>query len=105
VTEYHGGPKCLTRAGLRYRFVPTTLLINAVYLCLIAYHALQTGHLHFWVIGLYLVFVLFLAIRAYRLKSRVAEIVDLAAYRAGLQRIRREKADVPAKTEAVAEAG
>ena len=25
VTEYHGGPKCLTRAGLRYRFVPTTI--------------------------------------------------------------------------------
>jgi hypothetical protein len=49
--------------------------------------------------------VLFLAIRAYRLKSRVSEIVDLAAYRAGLQRIRREKAEVPAKTEAAAEAG
>jgi O-antigen biosynthesis protein len=100
VTEYHGGPKCLTRAGLRYRFVPTTLLINSVYLCLIAYHVLQTGHLHFWVLSLYLVFVLFLAIRAYRLKSRVAEIVDLAAYRAGLQRIRREKPDVATAAEA-----
>jgi GT2 family glycosyltransferase len=91
VTEYHGGPKCLTRAGLRYRFVPTTLLINTVYLCLIAYHALITGHLHYWLVGLYAIFVLFLGIRAYRLKSRVAELVDVAAHRAGLQRIRRDK--------------
>jgi hypothetical protein len=80
-------------------------LINSVYLCLIAYHVLQTGHLHFWVLALYLAFVLFLAIRAYRLKSRVAEIVDLAAYRAGLQRIRREKPDVATAPEATAEAG
>ena len=105
VTEYHGGAKCLTRAGLRYRFVPTTILINTVYLSLIAYHALQTGHLHYWVLGLYFVFVLFLAVRAQRLRSRVAEIVDLAAHRAGLQRIRREKPAVAAKVEATAEAG
>jgi O-antigen biosynthesis protein len=108
VTEYHGGPKCLTRAGLRYRFVPTTILINTVYLSLIAYHALHTGHIHYWLVGLYLLFVLFLSIRAYRLKSRVAEIVDLAAYRAGLQRIRREKARdkvAEGKVEATAEAG
>src|SRR5436305_12416742 len=54
VTEYHGGPKCLTRAGLRYRFVATTIPINTVYLTLIGYHALQTGHLHYWLLGLYL---------------------------------------------------
>jgi len=108
VTEYHGGPKCLTRTGLRYRFVPTTILINTVYLSLIAYHALQTGHLQFWLLGLYAVFILFLAIRAYRLKSRVAEIVDLAAFRAGLQRIRRDKArakPVADKAATIAEAG
>src|SRR5881398_3569891 len=50
VTEYHGGPKCLTRAGLRYRFVPTTILINTVYLSLIVYHALQTGRVNYWLI-------------------------------------------------------
>jgi GT2 family glycosyltransferase len=108
VTEYHGGPKCLTRAGLRYRFVPTTILINTVYLSLIAYHALQTGRVNYWLIGLYLAFVLFLWIRAYRLKSRVAEIVDLAAHRAGLTRIRREKFRnkvAATKVEATAEAG
>src|SRR5437868_13156224 len=105
VTEYHGGAKCLTRAGLRYRFVPTTILINTVYLSLIAYHALQTRHLHYWVLGLSFLFVLFLAVRAQRLRSRVAEIVDLAAHRAGLQRIRREKPAVAVKVEATAEAG
>jgi GT2 family glycosyltransferase len=108
VTEYHGGPKCLTRAGLRYRFVPTTILINTVYLSLIAYHALITGHLQYWLLALYAIFVLFLGIRAYRLKSRVAEIVDVAAHRAGLQRIRRERVPAKitsAKVEATADAG
>ena len=28
VTEYHGGPKCLTRVRLAYRFVSTTVIIN-----------------------------------------------------------------------------
>jgi len=42
------------------------------------------------------------------LKSRVAEMVDLAAHRAGLQRIRREKASTKvtsAKVEATADVG
>jgi glycosyltransferase involved in cell wall biosynthesis len=90
VTEYHGGPKCLTRAGLCYRFVPTTIVINLIVFALIVYHELQAGHLDFWLLGIYLCFLAFLAIRARRLKSRVAEIVDLAAYRAGLMRVRRE---------------
>jgi hypothetical protein len=73
---------------------------------LVGYHALQVGHIHYWVLGIYLLFLLFLANRARRLKSRVAEIVDLAAYRAGLQRIRRATALAnPAKIEATAEAG
>jgi len=98
VTEYHGGPKCLTRAGLSYRFVPTTILINLIALSLITYHELQTGHLDLWLIAIYAAFVLFLAVRARRLKSRVAEIVDLAAYRAGLTRIRNRRS-AAAKTE------
>jgi glycosyltransferase involved in cell wall biosynthesis len=96
VTEYHGGPKCLTRAGLCYRFVPTTIVINLIALWLITYHELQTGHLDFWLIAIYAVFVLFLAVRARRLKSRVAEIVDLAAYRSGLTRIRRRRSTAAA---------
>ncbi|HEX8280461.1 MAG TPA: glycosyltransferase, partial [Chthoniobacterales bacterium] len=87
VTEYHGGPKCLTRAGLRYRFVTTTVIINLVALTLLIYHQLNTAHAQFWVFVPYLLFLVFLALRARQLKSRVAELVDLAAYRAGLQRI------------------
>ena len=34
VTEYHGGPKCLTRVSLRNRFVTTTVIINLVALTL-----------------------------------------------------------------------
>jgi Ca2+/Na+ antiporter len=108
VTEYHGGPKCLTRAGLRSKFVPTTILINLVTLCLLVYHQLHAGHLDVWLLALYFCFVLFLVNRARRLKSRVAELVDVAAYRAGLQRIARPNArakKVAAEIEASAEAG
>jgi O-antigen biosynthesis protein len=89
VTEYHGGPKCLTRAGLRYRLVPTTTLFSLVTLCLVIYHELHAGHLDLWLVAAYFGFILFLVNRARRLKSRVAEMVDLAAYRAGLQRMGR----------------
>src|SRR3989440_637041 len=108
VTEYHGGPKCLTRAGLRYRFVPTTILINLVTLCLLSYHQLHAGHLDIWMLALYGCFLLFLVNRARRLKFRVAEIVDLAAYRAGLQRIARPAARAKAadaKIEATPQTG
>jgi len=89
VTEYHGGPKCLTRAGLRSRLVTTTVLINLVALSLLAYRELNVGHAEPWLIAIYSCFVIFLVVRARRLKHRVAELIDLAAYRAGLQRIRR----------------
>jgi hypothetical protein len=71
-----------------------------VMLSLMAYHQLHAGHFDFWLLAIYLCFVVFLAVRARRLKSRVAEIVDLAAYRAGLQRIRRAAARIaPGKVE------
>jgi hypothetical protein len=96
VTEYHGGPKCLTRAALHYRFVTTTVIINLVALALMAYQQLHAGHFSPWLWLVYLCFVCFLAMRARGLKSRVAEIADLAAYRAGLQRIRRPTGQVEA---------
>jgi O-antigen biosynthesis protein len=96
VTEYHGGPKCLTRAALRSRYVPTTILINLVTLSLLTYHELHNAHLDYWMLGLYVLFVLFLWNRARRLKSRVAELVDLAAHRAGLMRIARTKSGAKA---------
>jgi GT2 family glycosyltransferase len=108
VTEYHGGPKCLTRAGLRHRFVTTTVIINLVVLSLLGYHQLNAGHFDVWLLLLYLGFVAFLGNRARRLKSRVAELVDLAAYRAGLQRIPRRSRKLeptPVKTVETVEVG
>ncbi len=95
VTEYHGGPKCLTRAALRYRFVTTTVMINFVMLSLLMYRQLISPALDWWTVIPYLAFVAFLAVRARRLKERVAEVVDLAAHRAGLQRIHRDNTRSP----------
>lgn len=87
VTEYHGGLKCLSRAALRYRFVTTTVIINLALLSFLIYRQLNRSHLDLWFLIPYLCFVIFLAVRARRLKQRVAEVIDLAARRIGLQRI------------------
>ena len=87
VTEYHGGPKCLTRVGLRHRLVTTTIIINLVILSLIVYGQVNQPEVNLWVLLPYAGFVGFLLLRARKLKERVAELVDLAAYRAGLQRL------------------
>jgi hypothetical protein len=108
VTEYHGGQKCLTRIGLRNRLVTTTVVINLIVLTLLIYHQLSTWSWNWWAMLAYLFFLGVLAFRAYRLKRRVAELVDLAAYRIGLQRIThsRAKAEPPAeKLPATAKAG
>ncbi|PYK38092.1 MAG: glycosyl transferase [Verrucomicrobia bacterium] len=89
VTEYHGDAKCLTRVRLRNRFVTTTVIFNLVALSLLIYRQLNAPHLDLWFITLYLLFLVFLATRARALKLRVAELVDLAAHRAGIQRFLR----------------
>jgi len=89
VTEYHGGGKCLTRVRLRDRLVTTTVIFNLIVLALLVYRQLNISHVDLWFIIPYLLFVIFLATRARALKSRVAELVDLAAQRAGLERIMR----------------
>jgi hypothetical protein len=89
VTEYHGGAKCLTRVRLRNRFVTTTVIFNLVALSLLIYRQLNASHLDLWFIIPYLFFLVFLLTRARALKSRVAELVDLAAYRTGMQRFLR----------------
>jgi len=95
VTEYHGGPKCLTRVRLCYRFVTTTVIINLLFLAMIMYRDLNSGSVDLRILIPYALFLLFLWTRARRLKRRVAEIVDVAAYRLGLQRIgKRGAADV-----------
>jgi len=92
VTEYHGGGKCLTRVRLRNRRVTTTVILNLVALSILIYRQLNASHVDLWFIVPYSIFVVFLAQRARALKSRVAELVDLAGYRAGLQRITRRGA-------------
>jgi len=89
VTEYHGGGKCLTRVRLRNRLVTTTIILNLIALSLLIYRQLNVSHVDFWSIGAYMLFLFFLWTRARALKSRVAELVDLAAHRAGLQRVGR----------------
>jgi O-antigen biosynthesis protein len=89
VTEYHGDGKCLTRVRLRNRFVTTTIIFNLIALSLLTYHQLNISYLDLWVLVPYLLFLVFLWTRARLLKSRVAELVDLAAHRAGLQRLTR----------------
>jgi GT2 family glycosyltransferase len=101
VTEYHGSGKCLTRVRLRSRLVTTTVILNLVALALLVYRQLNISHVDLWFIIPYLLFVIFLMTRARALKSRVAELVDLAARRAGLERIvrRDEKAKVKSTPE------
>ncbi|MFN2541026.1 MAG: glycosyltransferase [Chthoniobacterales bacterium] len=98
VTEYHADAQCLTRVRLRSRFVTTTVILNLVALTLLIYRQLTISHLDLWSIVAYTIFVLFLATRARALKSRVAELVDLAAHRAGLQRVLRRRPAEPEVT-------
>jgi GT2 family glycosyltransferase len=102
VTEYHGGGKCLTRVRLRNRFVTTTIILNLIALSLLIYRQLNISHVDLWFLVPYLLFLLFLWTRARLLKSRVAELVDLAAHRAGLQRVTRKgKTVMPTSTPVV----
>jgi hypothetical protein len=57
---------------------------------LLIYRQLNVSHLDLWSIIGYVLFLIFLATRARALKSRVAELVELAARRAGLQRVARK---------------
>jgi glycosyltransferase involved in cell wall biosynthesis len=97
VTEYHGGVKCLTRVRLRDRLVTTTVIINLIALSILVYRQLNVAHFDFWFVLAYLLFLTFLGTRARALKRRVAELVDLAAHRAGLHRVLQKQKSAPAK--------
>ena len=87
VTEYHGGPKALTRVRLTTHMVATTFLVNAILLGIIAYR--QFGRPE-WDWGLqipYLIFAMVLFFQARQLKARVAELVGAAAQRCKLTRV------------------
>jgi len=90
VTEYHGGGKCLTRVRLRNRLVTTTVIFNLIALAVLVYRQLNVSHVDVWFVMAYALFITFLAARARALKSRVAELVDVAALRSGLQRVLRK---------------
>ena len=92
VTEYHGGPKCLTRVQLGAQPVVTTVLVNAVILSVLLYRAAISSNLDLGTAGTilkvgYFVFLFSMFARASRLKRRVAELIVAAANRAGLERV------------------
>jgi len=87
VTEYHGGPKCLTRVHLKTRMVATTLLLNFVLVCLVLWHQFAIGGPSWWPWIPYGIFVFVLFRRARRLKRRVADLVCAAAERCGFTRM------------------
>jgi GT2 family glycosyltransferase len=89
VTEYHGGPKCLTRVRLKSRMVVTTLLVNMILLSIVAYRQFAIGLEDWWFIAGYAVFVAWLLARAHRLKQRVGQLIDAAAHRCGLRTLRK----------------
>jgi GT2 family glycosyltransferase len=101
VTEYHGGPKCLTRVHLGSKPVVTTVLVNAIILSFLLYRAFTHPHLDSETFGLilkgaYLIFLFSLWSRAGRLKRRVAQLIISAATRAGLERLTTKKPKPPA---------
>jgi glycosyltransferase involved in cell wall biosynthesis len=98
VTEYHGGPKCLTRARLKLMMVPTTFLVNAIFLSALLYRQFiaKSGDRWLWVA--FLLFVAWLVRRGWRLKRRVADLLIHAAQTTGLTRVSRERARPRAAT-------
>ncbi len=88
LTEYHGGPKCLTRVRLKSRMVATTLVANLLLLGIIVYRQFAVGLDDWWLLAVYGGYVAWLGLRARRLKQRVARLVDAAGHRLGLMRMR-----------------
>jgi hypothetical protein len=88
VTEYHGGPKCLTRVALRLRMGGANVLVNFLALSGLAYQQFQGGGVPWWAGAAYAVFLVFLVVRARRLKRRVADLLAVAARHAGLERVK-----------------
>jgi glycosyltransferase involved in cell wall biosynthesis len=92
VTEYHGGPKCLTRVHLGSKAVVTAVLLNAVILSILLYRTAVYSNLDLGLTGIvlksaYFIFLTSMFARATRLKRRVAELIVAAATRAGLERV------------------
>ena len=89
VTEYHGGPKCLTRVRLTYSPVVTTVVLNLIVIPVLVYRQVFTETpLHdYWVLAAYVLWLLFIYYRGFRLKLRVSDLVETAARKCGLARV------------------
>lgn len=87
VTEYHGGPRCLTRAELRLRMGGAIILSNLPVLGLLLYQQFAGGGMAWWAVAGYIGFGAFLWARGRRLKRRFADLVKAAAHKAGLARV------------------
>ena len=105
VTEYHGGPKCLTRVRLTYSPVVTTVLVNAVAAPVLLYRHFFTHADRHHPVGLaiYALFLLFVVYKGFRLKLRVADLVETVAHKCGLGRIA-GRGQLKASTKSVAPA-
>lgn len=88
VTEYHGGPKCLTRVRLRRHAAFATVALNVAAVSFLVYRHLHGGAPDHLLWGLYGALVLALLWRAWRLKRRVTHLVLAAARRCGFTRIK-----------------
>ena len=86
VTEYHGGPKCLTRVNLSAKPTVTTFLINFIFLSILLYRTLATTNNDYHLKAIFAVFIFYQLVRAWRLKRRIAELIEVAANRVGLTR-------------------
>jgi O-antigen biosynthesis protein len=87
VTEYHGGPKCLTRVHLKFRAVVITVLVNIMALAVLLYRHFATQSADYFLRGAYILFLCVLLYRGWRLKRRVADLVIAAAGQCGLKRV------------------
>ncbi len=96
VTEYHGGPKCLTRVKLGHKMVVTTFLVNVPIICFLSFRAIFLGRHDVVLLSFYLLFVFILFSRAYRLKARLADLVVASAARCGLDHLSGKKRPVVA---------
>jgi glycosyltransferase involved in cell wall biosynthesis len=87
VTEYHGGPKALTRVRLTTHLVATTFLVNLVILSTLLIRQLGRTEPDLWFQIPYVIFLLFLFNNLRKLKRRVAELFEASAQRVALKRV------------------
>jgi GT2 family glycosyltransferase len=92
VTEYHGGPKCLTRATLRLRMSGANVLLNFLIVSALLYQQAFAAGVPWWELGAYGAFLAFLGYRGRRLKRRAADLLAVAAQHAGLDHVRKKPA-------------